>query len=377
MKLPPLYSRRSDGKIQIWEKEVDGGKHRSHSGIMDGEIVTSEWTVCGSKNIGRANATTAEQQAMSEAKSEYQKKLDKGYKADINDIDNASFFEPMLAKSWQDYKDEALKALGDGSLWVQPKLDGLRLIANKDGLWTRNGKEYKSIPHIYEALKPLFRYNPKYIFDGEVYADKFANDFNKICSLAKKTKPTKEDLQEAAAHIEYHIYDFPFWEDVFSARHAELKKVLGFAKKRGCLQLVETHEAMCENDIVGAYEQFVEEGYEGAMVRFDAKYEQKRTKSLLKYKEFKDGEYLIVGVTEGVGNRSGGAGNITCKKLDGSAFADGSTSFDCNIKGTRDFCKQMLQKKDDYIGKTGTVKYFNLTPDGKPRFPYFMGLRDE
>lgn len=381
MKLPPLYSRRSDGKIQIWEKEVDGNKHRSHSGIMDGEIVTSEWTVCSGKNVGRANETSAAQQAMSEAKSEFQKKIDKGYREDIGDVDNASFFEPMLAKNWQDYKDEALKTIGLGTtgayLWVQPKLDGLRLIANKDGLWTRNGKEYKSIPHIYEALKPLFKYNPKYIFDGEVYADKYANDFNKICSLAKKTKPTKEDLQEAAKSIEFHIYDFPFWDDVFSERFKELTKVLGFAKGNPALELVETHHVFDEKGIVDFYEGFMEQGYEGAMVRLDAKYEQKRTKSLLKYKEFKDGEYLIVGVTEGVGNRSGGAGYVTCKKKDGSAFLDGTTSFDSNIKGTREFCKLMLLKKDDYIGKVGTIKYFNLTPDGKPRFPYFMGLRDE
>ncbi len=377
MKLPPLYSRRSDGKVQIWEKEIVDNRHRSHSGIMDGEIVTSEWTVCSGKNVGRSNETSSHQQALSEAKSEYQKKLDKGYKADINDIDNASFFEPMLAKTYQDYKGEVLAALGAGAIYLQPKLDGLRLIANKDGLWTRNGKEYKSIPHIYEALKPLFKYNPKYIFDGEVYADKFANDFNKICSLAKKTKPTKEDLVEAAAYIEYHIYDFPFWDDVFSARHNELKQVLSFAKGNPALQLVETHEATCENDIVGHYEDFVEEGYEGAMIRLDAKYEQKRTKSLLKYKEFKDGEYQIIAVNEGVGNRSGGAGNVTCKKLDGSAFADGSTTFDSNIKGTREHCKYMLAHKDEFIGKVGTIKYFNLTPDGKPRFPYFMGLRDE
>lgn len=377
MKLPPLYSRRSDGKVQIWEKEVDGNKHRSHSGIMDGEIVTSEWTVCVGKNIGRANETSASQQALAEAKSEVQKKLDKGYKADINDIDNMSFFEPMLAKDWKDYKDNALAALVNGSLYIQPKLDGLRLIANKDGLWTRNGKEYKSIPHIYEALKPLFKYNPKYIFDGEVYADKYANDFNKICSLAKRLKPTKEDLEQSAKSIEFHIYDFPFWDDVFSERNKELKKVLSFAKGTPVLQLVDTHEVTNEDDIMSHYAEFMKDGYEGAMVRLDAKYEQKRTKNLLKYKEFTDGEYVIVGVNEGVGNRSGGAGNVTCKKLDGTPFLDGEKTFDSNIKGTREFCKEMLLKKDDYIGKVGTIKYFNLTPDGKPRFPYFMGLRDE
>ena len=35
-------------------------------------------------------------------------------------------------------------------------------------------------------MKPLFETNPDLIFDGELYADKFANDFNAICSLVKK-----------------------------------------------------------------------------------------------------------------------------------------------------------------------------------------------
>ena len=363
MKLPALYSRRSDGKIQIWEKEIVGNKHRTHSGIKDGEIVVSEWTDCLHKNVGKNNYVTADNQALLEAKADWQKKKDKGYKEDINDVDNYTFFEPMLAKVWQDYKDEATFPV-----YVQPKLDGLRLIANKDGLWTRNGKEYKSIPHIWEALKPLFAYNPKYIFDGEVYADKFANDFNKICSLAKKTKPTKEDISEAEV-IEYHVYDFPFWNDKFSERHEQLKKVARYIKSDK-IKLVETKEATSHAEVDNHYQNYIAVGYEGLMVRFDSHYENKRTKVLLKYKEFKDDEYEILDVVEGVGNRSGGAGAIVCKNKDNSIF-------NSNIKGNREFCRQMLLNKQDYIGKMATIQFFNLTVDGVPRFPYFLRIRDD
>lgn len=364
MKLPTLYSRRSDGKIQIWEKEISGNKYRTHSGIKDGEIVVAEWTDCLAKNIGKKNELTAEQQAMAEAKAEWQKKKDKGYKEDIKDVDKSTFFEPMLAKVWQDYKDEAVFPV-----FVQPKLDGMRLIATKNGLWTRNGKEYKSIPHIYEALKPLFDFNPDYIFDGEVYADKYANDFNKICSLAKKTKPTAEDIAESAKNIEYHIYDFPYWDDVFSARNAQLLKIAKHFKSKK-LKIVETCEATSYKEVDEYYEKFVELGYEGLMVRMDAKYENKRTKALLKYKEFKDDEYEILDVIEGIGNKSGGAGALVCKNKDNSTFHS-------NIKGNREFCKAMLANKNDYIGKIATIQFFNLTVDGVPRFPYFLRVRDE
>lgn len=364
MKLPSLYSRRSDGKIQIWEKEIVANKHRTHSGIKDGEIVVSEWTECLEKNIGKKNYLTAENQALAEASADWQKKKDKGYKADINAVDDFTFFEPMLAKVYQDYKDEVTFPV-----YVQPKLDGLRLIASKDGLYTRNGKEYKSIPHIWTALKPLFDYNPKYVFDGEVYADKFANDFNKICSLAKKTKPTPEDLTEAEKYIEYHIYDFPFWGDVFSKRMEQLGKVLKFCKSKHICQ-VQTKIANDHAEVDSHYEDYVSQGYEGLMVRLDANYETKRTKVLLKYKEFKDDEYEIMDVVEGIGNRSGGAGAIVCKNKDNSTF-------NSNIKGNREFCRQMLLNKKDYIGKMATIQFFNLTVDGVPRFPYFLRVRDE
>ena len=33
--------------------------------------------------------------------------------------------------------------------------------------------------------------------------------------------------------------------------------------------------------------------------------------------------------------------------------------------------------KNNLIGKTATVKYFNLTPDGIPRFPYVINIDRE
>ena len=62
------------------------------------------------------------------------------------------------------------------------------------------------------------------------------------------------------------------------------------------------------------------------------------------------------------------AGAIVCRNTDGSLF-------NSNIKGDREFCRQMLANKDRYIGKMATIKFFNLTSDGVPRFPYFMRLR--
>ena len=366
MKLQKLYSRRSDGKVQSWEIEVEGNKFRVHSGIKDGQIVTTEWTVTEVKNSGKKNATTAEEQALAEAKAILKKKIDKGYFENESDIDNEIHFEPMLAKVYQDYKEDIDFSK---NITVNPKLDGMRCIVKSNGMFSRNGKPILSSPHIYEALKPLFQYNQDYIFDGELYADKLANDFDKLMSLAKKSKPTKEDILESSEVLEYHIYDFPYWDDTFVNRYNELEKVLSHCKSDK-IKMVKAYEVKTHEEVDDYYGKFMEDGYEGLMVRLNEPYENKRTKSLLKYKEFRDEEFLILDVLEGLGNKSGMAGAIVCELKDGRTF-------NSNIKGNRKFFRMMLTNKSEFIGKQATIKYFNLTPSGVPRFPYFLRLREE
>ena len=56
-------------------------------------------------------------------------------------------------------------------------------------------------------------------------------------------------------------------------------------------------------------------------------------------------------------------------------MADGRT-FKSNIKGSFDYLKELLSDKKSLVGKKATVKYFCLTPDGIPRFPYVITVRD-
>ena len=197
MKLNTLYSRATNGKINEYVIEVEDNKYRTISGYTDGVKTTSEWKVCAAKSY-----CTAEEQAMKEAIAMHRKKMETGSFENISDIDNEIYFEPMLAQDWFKQKDKVKYPV-----YSQPKLDGIRCIVRKDGMWSRNGKRIVSAPHIFYAMESLFKDNPDLIFDGELYADKFANDFNAICSLVKKTKPTAEDLNASAKQIQYHIYD--------------------------------------------------------------------------------------------------------------------------------------------------------------------------
>ncbi len=361
MLLETIYKATKGGKVQEWTIEVVKNRYRTISGQTDGKKVVSEWTEVYGKNEGRANATTDNEQAVKEAEAKRKLKLERGYFENIKHINKKQYFEPMLAGKWEDRKDKI-----EYPIYSQPKLDGIRCIVTIDGMFSRNGKPIISALHIFKALVPLFEENPDLIFDGELYCDKFANDFNKIVSLVKKTKPTAEDLKESKKYIQYWIYDLPSnggnFKKRFDALHNMCESWDGYI-----LKLVGTDICDNEDDVMELYEEYVEQGYEGQMLRIDGKYENKRSKNLLKHKSFVDDEYTILDIVEGEGNRTGTAGYMVFETTEGKPFKS-------NVKGTWDETAEMLKNKKQLIGKQATIKYFNLTPDGIPRFPFVINI---
>jgi DNA ligase-1 len=363
MKLNTLYKRATNGKVVEHTIEVENNSFRTISGYTDGVKTTSEWTYCSCKNIGKKNETTSNEQAMAEAQAMWTKRVELGSFENINDIDNEVYFSPMLAHKWEDHKDKVKYPL-----FSQPKLDGIRCIVKADGMWSRNGKRIISAPHIYESLKPLFETNPDLVLDGELYADKFANDFNAICSLVKKTKPTADDLKASAESIQYHIYDVPSCDGRFDDRLGQLRHL---PLPSNCFR-VPTYFVFGEKDVIENYEKFINQGYEGQMLRTNGKYENKRSKSLLKHKSFIDEEYTILNIEEGIGNKTGMVGSFVFENKEGKQF-NASPKF--NWKE----CTAMWNDRANLIGKSATVKYFNLTPGDSPvpRFPYVIKIDRE
>ena len=362
MLLETIYKKTKTGKTQEWTVEVEGCKYRTIAGQSDGKKQTSEWTICYSKNEGKVNATTAEEQALKEAQALRKKKLEKDYHEDVGNISIKRHFEPMLAERWEDRKDEI-----GYPIYSQPKLDGIRCILKSDGMWTRAGKPIISAPHIFNVLKPLLEKDPTLIFDGELYADKFSNDFNKIVSLVKKTKPDADDLAESAKSIQYHVYDLPSNSGKFDARFTQLLQLMQTPVEG--IVVVKTKILYNEWNVEQIYEEYVEAGYEGQMLRVNAKYENKRSKSLLKHKSFIDEEFTILEINEGEGNRTGTAGHMV--------FERNGNRFKSNIKCTYEQGVDIWQNRGKLIGKSATVKYFNLTPAGIPRFPYVIKIDRE
>lgn len=385
MKSSTLYSRTSTGAVQTWRIETEGAKYRTVYGQLGGVIQTTEWYNTYPTNEGRANARTAEEQAEFEAQAIFKRKLEAGYWLNIEDIDNEHYVEPMLAKNWDDRKDKVTYPV-----WVQPKLDGARCVHGITGPFSRNGKPWKTVQHISDALQPVFEKYPDIIFDGELYCHKLNNNFEKIMSLIKKTKPTKADIEESAAVVQHHIYDIVDTTLTFSQRLDKLNNILteclGECNISKVVCIVPTFYCDSISQVDRYYEEFMALGYEGQMIRLDKPYENKRSANLLKRKEFDEKEYYIVDIEEGDGNKTGMCGRfILLKDIGDIVYATvnyGYTpshidnTFNSNVKGSHDYLKELLENKEKYIGKYAKVKYFGIGAEGAPRFPFVIGIRD-
>lgn len=363
-KLPLLYSRTSHGQVQTWQIEIYDNTYRTHEGILDGVITTSSWTACASKNKGKKNETSPEEQAEKEARAKHKNKLEANYHLKIEDIDTPRFFEPMTAKKWSDEGDKVVFPV-----YSQPKLDGLRCVVSKNGMFSREGKPIVSAPHVFEAYRPFFIKNPDLVFDGELYAHKLKNDFDAIMSLARQTKPTPEGLALSAKNLSHWVYDMfdpANAGDTFLKRTNNLKRI-GICSP--CIVHVPTLRCETLSELDAAYADYLSDGMEGQMIRTDdTPYQNKRSKSLLKRKTFTDKEFEIADILSG----RGGHADIAAKVV---LLLEDKRTFEAGIIGSHDFCRDLLLNKEQYIGLPGTVIFQNLTPDGIPRFGKFKAVR--
>jgi ATP-dependent DNA ligase len=362
-----LYKIDTKGKTRVWWIEFDEEKYRTHAGILDGKIVVSGWQRPTEKNVGRSNATTVAEQVIAEVDAEYTKKQYQGkYHTSVGEsiYFGAKFYECMLATKYDPKKHNQFP------YYSQPKLDGVRCLVSKDGMQSRQGKPIISAPHILEALKDFFEEFPEVVLDGELYNHDLKNDFEKIISLARKTKPTEADLAESKKMVQYHVYDC-IADGSFDDRY---KFIASQIWPLPSIRLVNSIVVNNEDDTQKGLGFYLEQGYEGQMLRVeDSPYEGKRSKNLIKHKEFEDEEFEIVSITEGLGNWEGYAKSVEIRLKDGTTQSSG-------VRGNQDFLKQILADKDSLIGTEVTVRYQNKTVDGKLRFPvvvaFWKGKRD-
>jgi len=249
-----------------------------------------------------------------------------------------------------------------------------RALATEDGLQSRNGKPLLSSPHIRAALQPLFDEFPDVVVDGELYNHELKDDFERLISLARKTKPTPEDIAESEKMIEYHVYDVIIpGEDLTYAERLQFIQD-NIAGRFPMIVAVPAVLVSSADEVDAKLGEYLESGYEGQMLRDKfSPYEHKRSKSLIKHKNFEDDEFEIVEVVEGLGNWAKMAKSIVIRLHDGTTQQSG-------MRGNQAFARKLLEEKDSLVGTEITVRYQNKTSDGKLRFPvaikFWKGKRD-
>lgn len=353
-----LYNIDSKGKTRVWYMESEGNQYRTISGILDGNLVTSEWTTVEGKNIGKANETTPEQQAVSEVESQYEKKIARKYADKIEDAKRSNIFQPMLAAT---YKPGQTK---DRDYYVQPKLDGVRCILKPDGGFSREGKPFFTIAHIHAQLS-----SDDIIFDGELYNHDLKDDFDKLVSMIRQQKYdelSETDREEIREKVQYHIYDVFVPEKpklTFTERRSLILDLAGKGAFDGNnIRLVKTEKIASLAELDEKHGEYIVEGWEGIMGRNpDGEYEHKRSKFLFKHKNFQTEEFEVVDIESGIGNWDGIAKKVVLKLPDGRIFKSG-------IDGSMAKNRDRLTEKARYIGGDAACRFQNYTPDGIPRF---------
>lgn len=243
---------------------------------------------------------------------------------------------PMLAHKYEDRKRYVKEPF-----YVQPKLDGVRILVSNKGGISRTGKIVKGTEHWGKNLR-----DGEYL-DGECYVHGMS--FEDITSAFKTCPET----------LEFHVFDYYN----VNQPHLEFKERMRWAT-------VETKLVNNKEDIKTVHNTFVNMGYEGIMVRnaYGVYQPGKRSTDLLKFKTFETEEFKIVGVHEGTG-RDVGTPVWECETTGGERFS-------VRPEGTMEKRREHFNESARILGKMLTVRYQNMTAAGVPRFPIGLAIRD-
>lgn len=325
-----LYKMDAVGRIRSWGYEVQDDLLLIEHGLVD-----------GFKQHERISHSTPEE----EGASRYRHKRDReGYTTYIpRNVPQL----PMLAV---DYEENWLK-LPD-SIFIQPKLDGIRCLGRAAGLKSRKRTEITSCPHILGALQAL---PPEIILDGEIYCH--GMPIEQISGMVRRHYP-----HQLFHKLQYHVFDIYDLEKTQGERLALAKDIV--SSLNGPVLFVDTKKVpYVRSELPEANKYFTDQGYEGSILRNPLGYYEpnKRSHFLQKYKDFKDGEFLVTGFVEGEGSARGTAIAV-CQTKEGYPFK-------CALKMSDNNRRQIWQNQQRFIGQYLHVRFIRFTQTEKP-VPY-------
>jgi len=381
--LATLYKRNSNGKLQQWRIYTKGNSYFVEEGVVGGKLTTSAAHTCEAKNTGKANATTAAEQAIKEAKAKWDKKQTLGYTADIKAVDKVAFKKPMKGDKFVDREDEV-----EYPVYVQDKLNGIRCQNTAVGALSTGGKLFHTIPHIRAALSPIFAEHPEAFIDGEAHNHELRERLNRLVEIVSVVYQPKDITPEMRAEseelVKFYVFDgYGFngitTETPWIERYAAVKTLIeDIQKKYKVGRHLVMHPyvvAKSKAEITKLMEANKAAKGEGLMIRWGkCEFKHGRSKQMLKLKHEDDDEFEVVAIEEGNGDWVGCAKRIVLKLHDPTPT--GETAFASNIEGDREWLRELYERREEFIGEMATVEYQQLSEYGVPQIPFVRAIRN-
>jgi DNA ligase 1 len=261
----------------------------------------------------------------------------------------------------------------EGVFYVQPKLDGNRVVLIDGKGMSRNGHEYPNCGHVIDAIMEMDpHFFEKWVVDGEMMGDL---GFDQSSGALRRIH--QKDRQEATfTYWAFDLVDRQEW-DARSTRPlvdrlADLQRVFhGFDD---CLKVVPTLEKSSPTHawLMKKCEEYMVAGFEGAMVKdVISPYVFKRGKNLLKVKKFFDVDLKITGFYEGKGRHRGRLGGIHVENADASITTKVGSGFSDDLR------EEIWADRANWLGAVVQIQCQDKTKDGSLRFPVFIMRRKD
>jgi DNA ligase-1 len=214
---------------------------------------------------------------------------------------------------------------------------------------SRSGKDYTTLAHLDSDVQAVTA-GIGCPLDGEIYRPGW--------SLQEIIRAVKKHRVEVTEELQYWVYDMINLEMPFYKRNDLIQLVI--KHRVGNIMYVPTLEVTNEDHLKKIHAQFMEQGFEGTIIRNrEGMYILKnRSKDLQKYKDFLDTEFKITGGVPAEGTEEGCVVFI-CKTHEGKEFR-------VRPRGSFELRRKWMRDINQIIGKDLTVKYLELSEDGIP-----------
>ncbi len=248
----------------------------------------------------------------------------------------------LLAHSWQNDTDLT-------GWWMSEKLDGVRAYWDGTRFLSRQGNPFYAPAWFTEKL-------PDYPLDGELFGGR--KKFQTTVSIVRR-----QDQSDDWKQLAFVIFDAPSLDAPFEDRIAHCERFVEdvappyaeWLPHEPCQGVQHLRKELARVEGLGG---------EGLMLRQPgSRYEVGRSYTLLKVKSFHDDEARVIGHQPGAGRHKGRLGALEVELRNGTRFSVGTGLSDAE------------RESPPALGSIITFRYQELSNDGVPRFPSYVGVR--